>query len=195
VLEVDEERAIGEALWSPDGQWLIHRTSANVRGNGDILGRRGGSDGERVGLVASDFTELAPAFSPDGRWMAYTSNEPGQSEVFVVPFPNVSDARWAVSVGGGREPQWSRDGRELFYRAGNGDLVAVPVRTETVFASGTPTVLFSSSGYWSGTFHRQYDVTPDGGRFLFIRRVGASHQSRMILVQNFLEEVRRLVPS
>ena len=195
VLEVDEERAIGEALWSPDGQWLIHRTSANVRGSGDILGRRGGSEGERVELVASDFSELAPALSPDGGWMAYSSNEPGQNEIFVVPFPNVGDARWAVSVGGGREPLWSRDGRELFYLAGNGDLVAVPIRTETVFAAGTPTVLFSGSGYRISTFHRQYDVTPDGERFLFIRRVGANQQSRMILVQNFFEELRRVVPN
>jgi hypothetical protein len=124
--------------------------------------------------------------------MTYTSNEPGQNEIFVVPFPNVGDARWAVSAGGGSEPQWSRDGRELFYRGGNGDLVAVPVRTEPVFAAGTPTVLFSGSDYRSGTFHRQYDVTPDGERFLFIRRVGASQQSRMILVQNFFEELERL---
>jgi serine/threonine-protein kinase len=193
VLEVDEERAIGEALWSPDGRWLIHRTSANVRGSGDILGRRGGSEGERVELLASDFSELAPALSPDGRWMAYTSNEPGQNEIFVVPFPNVGDARWAVSVGGGNEPLWSRDGRELFYRAGNGDVVAVPVRTEPVFAAGTPSVLFSGSDYWSTTFHRQYDVTPDGERFLFMRRVGTGQQSKMILVQNFLEELKRRV--
>jgi serine/threonine-protein kinase len=195
VLEVDEERAIGEALWSPDGQWLIHRTSGNERGSGDILGRRGGSEGERVGLVASDFAELSPTFSPDGRWMAYSSNETGREEIFVVPFPNTSDARWAVSIGGGREPLWSRDGHELFYRAANADLVAVPVRTETVFAAGTPTVLFSSSGYRLSIFHRQYDVTPDGERFVFIRRLGATRESRLILVQNFSQELERRVPN
>jgi serine/threonine-protein kinase len=195
VLEVDEERAIGEALWSPDGQWLLHRTSTNVRGRGDILGRQGGSEGERVELVASDFSETSPALSPDGRWMAYASNETGRYEIFVVPFPNVGDARWAVSVGGGQEPLWSRDGRELFYRAANGDVVAVPVRTESTFSAGTPAVLFSGSGYQATNSHRQYDVTPDGERFLFLRRVGTSQESRLILVQSFLEELKRLVPN
>jgi serine/threonine-protein kinase len=195
VLEVDEERAVGEALWSPDGQWLIHRTSTNVRGRGDILGRRGGAEAERVGLVTSDFTELAPTLSPDGRWMAYTSNETGQNEIFVVPFPNTGDARWAVSVGGGTEPRWSRDGRELFYRSGQDDMVAVPVRTGPPFSAGAPTVLFSGSDYLRSPVHPQYDVTPDGERFLLLRRVGSSQESRLILVQNFFAELRRLAPN
>jgi serine/threonine-protein kinase len=70
--------------------------------------------------VASSFTELAPAVSPEGRWMAYSSTETGGTEVFAVPFPNAGDAKWLVSVGGGTEPLWSRDGRELFYRNGQG---------------------------------------------------------------------------
>ena len=90
VLELDEEWALAEGLWSPDGEWFVHRTSANELGAGDIVAHRRGGNTVPVPLVATDFTELAPAISPNGRWMAYSSNETGRTEIFVVPFPNAS---------------------------------------------------------------------------------------------------------
>jgi serine/threonine-protein kinase len=190
VLEVDDESAVAEPLWSPDGEWFIYRTSTNVRGAGDILGHRRGQDAQPVPLVATGFTELAPSFSPDGRWLAYSSTETGASEIFVVPFPNTRDAKWLVSVRGGTEPLWSRDGRELFYRNGQREMVAVRVETDRVFSVGPTSVLFSDADYRRVSARRQYDVAPDGQRFSMIRRVGGGTESRLILVQNFLAELR-----
>jgi serine/threonine-protein kinase len=190
VLEVDEESAVAEPLWSPDGAWFIYRTSTNEAGAGDILGQRRGQDAQAVPLVATGFTELVPAFSPDGRWLAYSSAETGRLEIFVVPFPNTGDAKWPVSLRGGSEPLWSRDGREIFYRNGQGEMVAVSVETTPAFSVGSTSVLFSDAGYRRASARRQYDVAPDGQRFLMIRRVGGETESRLILVQNVFAELR-----
>jgi serine/threonine-protein kinase len=185
VLEVDEERAVATALWSPDRAWFVYRTSTNETGRGDILGRR--LDGERktVPILATRFTETAPAISPNSRWMAYVSTESGLSEVVVVPFPNASESRWPVSVGGGTEPVWSRDGRELFYRNGKDELVSVRVETEGAFSIGTTSVLFAARDFLRWGTTPQYDVTRDG-RFIMIRPIGAGRPSRLILLRNVL---------
>jgi serine/threonine-protein kinase len=88
-------------------------------------------------------------------------------------------------VDGGSEPLWSPDGRELFYRRGR-ELMSVRVETERAFSAGAPTVLFSDPHYTGSGVHRQYDVTPDGQRFIMVRPVGAGRQSRLILVRNAL---------
>ena len=194
VLERDEEWALAEAAWSPDGEWLLHRTSTNVRGAGDILGQRRG-DPAPLPIVATAFTELAPAISPNGRWLAYSSNETGRTEIFVVPFPNTGDARWLVSVAGGTEPAWSRDGRELFYRSGQGEMVAVRVETDGAFSTGATDALFPDSDYRSQSTRRQYDVSQDGERFILIRSADTGHESQLILVQGFQEELERIGPS
>ena len=127
VLELDRERGVAEALWSPDGEWLVYRTSNGDPGAGDILALQPNQGAEPVALIATEFNEYVPTLSPDGRWLAYTSNETGSYEVYVVPFPNAGDARWAVSTSGGQSPVWSHSGRELFYRNGQGEMVAVQV--------------------------------------------------------------------
>jgi serine/threonine-protein kinase len=194
VLEMDLPWAIAETAWSPDGQWFVYRTSTNVRGAGDILGRRGGPGAPSIPLVASNFTELGPTISPNGRWMAYSSNETGQREVFVVPFPNTKEARWPVSVAGGSEPAWSRDGRELFYRNRRGYMVAVRVETESGFSTRETTTLFADTAFERRDVRRQYDVAPDGKRFIMVRPLSSRHERRLILVQNFFEELKRLAP-
>jgi serine/threonine-protein kinase len=193
VLEVDEERAVATALWSPDRAWFVYRTSTNDAGGGDILGRR--LDGERktVPILATRFTETGPAISPNSRWMAYVSTESGRNEVVVVPFPNASDSRWPVSVGGGVEPVWSRDGRELFYRNGKDELVSVRVETEGAFSMGTTSVLFAARDFLRWTTTAQYDVTRDG-RFIMIRPIGAGRPSRLILLRNVLGEIETAAP-
>jgi hypothetical protein len=95
----------------------------------------------------------------------------------------------AVSVGGGSEPSWSRSGRELFYRSGKGEMVSVRVETETAFSIGATTVLFSDKDYVRAGAHRQYDVTPDGQRFVMIRPVGTGREPRLVLVRNALDGV------
>ena len=92
-------------------------------------------------LLRERYNEFQPQISPDGRWMAYTSDESGKYEVYVRPFPEVDKGRWQVSTSGGDSPLWSPDGRELFYR--NGDAVmAVSVKTDPTFSLETPKTLF-----------------------------------------------------
>ena len=196
VLELDRERDIADARWSPDGEWLVYRISTFESGSPDILALRPGQDTVPVTLVATEFTEQAPTLSPDGRWLAYTSNETGTAEVYVVPFPNASDARWPVSTSGGGEPVWSRSGRELFYRNGQGDMVAVEVETEPTFSPERSTVLFSAVEFGRNVNnHPMYDVTPDGRRFIMIRQGGGDVRGSLILVQNFFEELKERVPN
>jgi Tol biopolymer transport system component len=194
VLERDEEWAIAEGLWSPDGAWLVHRTSTNERGAGDILAARPGSAEMPVPLAVTPFQELAPAISSDGRWLAYASLESGRHEVFVAPFPEAGTAKWQISVDGGTEPAWSRAGSELFYRNGRGDMVAVRLAADSSFRVGPASVLFSARAYLASSVHRQYDVAPDAARFLMVRPVGVGVERRLILVQNFAEELRARVP-
>jgi serine/threonine-protein kinase len=138
--------------------------------------------------------------SPDGRWLAYQSNESSQDEIYVRPFPSVADGRWPISTGGGSQPLWARNGRELFYRHGN-SLLSVPVETTTTFRAGTPTTLFEGA-YLSppvGLAGRTYDVSGDGQRFLMIKDAPAGDpnapSASIVVVLNWTEELKRLVPT
>ena len=120
-------------------------------------------------LIHTTFREFNAEISPDGRWVAYESNEDGQNQVHVRPFPKVDTGHWQISTSGGTRPLWARSGRELFYLDGNGVLTAVPVQTGgAMFSAGNPAKLFDTR-YYSGTAGRTYDVSPDGQRFLMIR--------------------------
>jgi serine/threonine-protein kinase len=156
------DRQVQEVEWTRDGKWLVMRTDNGNAGAGDLVGKRLQGDTTPVVLVASPFTELHPAVSPDGRWLAYTSNESGNNEVYVRPFPNTNDGRWQVSTAGGRAPRWSRDGKELFFVDRSFQLVSALVTTSPAFAVGTIRPLFSVTGYALDDFHTAYDVTPDG---------------------------------
>jgi eukaryotic-like serine/threonine-protein kinase len=123
-------------------------------------------------LIESRFDHCAPTFSPDGHWLAYVSEESGVPDVYVRPFPNVDSARVAVSVGGGVDPVWSRDGTELFFRGPHGEMFAVPVTIGRRFTHGAPKVLFTIPGMLQDQYHRAYDVTPDGKRFLMVQSGG-----------------------
>jgi Tol biopolymer transport system component len=191
VLEFSEKRNVYGARWSPDGKWLIYQTGASEPGLSDILGIRPGIDTAPVPLIATKFTEGAPALSPDGRWMAYTSNESGRYEIYVVPFPNTGAAKWAVSTHGGTEPQWSHSGKELFYRDGSSNLVAVAIGTTPTFSLGGSTALFSAAGFAFDEFGSVYAVSPDDRRFLMIRPVaGTGTPDNLIVVENWFEELK-----
>ncbi|MDA2937894.1 hypothetical protein MYX75_06490 [Acidobacteria bacterium AH-259-A15] len=125
--------------------------------------------------------------------MAYISDESGQFEVYVRPFPNVDDGRWQISRSGGRGPVWAPDGRELFYR--NGDAMMVVRIGSHPTTAGTPEVLFTGDYYSSR--RRRYDIHPDGKRFLMLKEGGVAGETRqeLILVQNWFQELKRLVPT
>ena len=147
-------------------------------------------------LVATPFTERDAKLSPDARWIAYESNASGPFEIYVRPFPAVDEGQWLISTGGGQRPLWSSDGRELFYLNGAA-LMAVPIQTESTFSYGNPEVLFEGQ-YYTGPAGRTYDVSPDGQRFLMIKDNAGiddtSAPAQIILVQNWFEELKRLVP-
>ena len=187
VMQVHEKRNLYNAGWSPDGKWLIFRTDVSSPGSGDILAIRPGIDTAPVPVVATRFTEMTPALSPNGRWLAYVSNETGEDEIYVVPFPNTGAGKWPISAGGGTEPLWSHRGSELFYRAGSGDLVAVEIHTQPRFSLGRSAALFPATGFTSSRFGPQYAVAPNDRRFLMIR---AGTPDKLIVVENWFEELR-----
>jgi serine/threonine-protein kinase len=189
VLQRRDSRAAYNPRWSPDVKWLIYHTDTEMPGSGDIVAIRPGSDTTGVPLVATKFTETSPAISPDGRWLAFSSNETGEFEAYVVPFPRTSGAKWAVSTHGGTEPEWSHSGRELFYRDAAKNLVAVEVGTHPIFSLGRSTVLFSCAAFYPYQSFR-YAVAPDDRRFLMVRPEAATAADRVIVVDNWFEELK-----
>jgi serine/threonine-protein kinase len=183
------EREIWEGEWSPDGQWLIYRTG--VPPTRDLFVKHVHPDSVGRTISASDaFQEVMPTLSPDGRLLAYQSDETGRYEVYVRPFPNIDDDKRPVSTDGGTEPKWSRDGSELFYKNLNRYLVAAKVNTRRGFSIARRVVLFSVRDYQAGDefcCHPTYDVSLDGERFLMIRRSGG--KSELIFVQNVFREL------
>jgi Tol biopolymer transport system component len=187
------DRPIQEVTWSPDGRWLAVRTDNGWHGAGDIVGVRAGGDTMPVTLVGGEFTELHPAISPDGRWIAYTSIESGANEVYVRPFPVTTEGRWQVSNGGGAQPRWSADGRELFFLNRQFQLVATQVRGTPAFEVAALRPLFDASGYTIDVFHQSYDVFPDGRGFVFLRQRGLGQNAvppQVVYVQNWFADLR-----
>jgi Tol biopolymer transport system component len=138
-----------------------------------------------LALADTPANEDQGQFSPDGRWVAYTSNESGLSEIYVIPFPPTPNGgRWMVSRGGGVQPRWRRDGRELFYISPDWTMMAVPVNSTPVFHAGTPQALFNTDMVDTGirTGPMRWDIAPDGKRFLIIsdKSQGASSLNVML---------------
>jgi len=192
-LVLDLPEPIYEAVWSRDGAWLIVRTGAATKR--DIWALRIGVDSVPTRLVSSAFDERAITLSPDARWLAYESDETGQNEIYVRPFPDVSGGKHVVSVGGGSRPLWSHSGREVFYvRESDAMLVAAQVRLSPTFVVTTRQDLFPVGGYALSANYTTYDVSADDSRFLMVRVVaGPSSGQRLILVENWLEELKAKV--
>jgi hypothetical protein len=184
------DRAVAEALWSADGRWLVLRTTIPSR---DILGFRPGTDTVPLPLIASPkFDERAATLSPDGRFIAYQSDESGRDEIYVRPFPRTEDGRWQVSTAGGEEPLWSRGGLEIFYRLASGEMMTVPIVTAPAFSSGAPRALFSTKGNARTPGNRSYDVTQDDQRFVMLRLVDDSISrppAQLVFVDNWFGEL------
>ena len=147
-------------------------------------------------FLNSRFDERYPEFSPDGRWIAYTSNETERDETYVLAFPGPS-LKCQVSTEGGSQPLWARNGRQLFYRRGNQVWVA-DVRTDNGFMADKPRLLFEKAGYYiSGNTVRDYDMSSDGRRFLMakLEQRKPTPVTEMILVQNWCGELKRLLPA
>jgi hypothetical protein len=186
-LLMDDELDLTEVLYSPDGEWLVYRRGL------DLFAQRVGSDEAPLALAAGEFAELQPAISPDGRWLAFATDEAGRDEVYVHPFPNTADARWQVSSDGGLEPVWAHSGRELFYRSLDEQLISVDVLPGSTFIAGDRRALFSVQPFASSVQSRFYDVAPDDERFVMARPVADEGLGQMVVVEHFLEELRRRI--
>ena len=202
-LLYDHESRIVEGFWSPDGEWLVLRGGAAgaAAGTRDILAMRPGVDEVAQPLLAEEYDERAPALSPDGRWLAYTSNETGSNEVFVRPFPDVNSGRWQISTDGGIMPVWAHSGRELFFVDRNSGLVTAEINTAAGFQVGGKQTLFTLPvGYHFTANNALFGVAPDDQRFLMARDYqdpsrGDVPVSPFVLVQNFTEELKSRVPN
>ena len=197
VLSID--RNLPEGFFSPDGQWLVFRAgSPSNTSNPDVYGLRVGVDTVGHPMAAGPHREMVPSLSPNGRWLAYASDETGSAEVYVRPFPNASEAKYQVSSDGGWNPVWSRDGRELFYPRfppdGRQQFVAVEIREGATFSTGSERILFEDPELYLS--NRSFDVSPEGERFIMLRKASRpAEDGRVILVQSFLRELERLLPN
>jgi Tol biopolymer transport system component len=178
---------------SPDGQ-LLAFVQVDPATGFDIWVLRL-TDRKAQPFLRTPYSETSPRFSPDGRWLAYISNESGRYEVYVQPYPGPG-GKWQISTEGGTEPAWNPNGRELFYRSGD-KMMAVDIATQLGFTVGKPRVLFA--GWYEATpaTFSNYDVTPDGQRFLMLKRneQEASAPTQINVVLNWFEELKHRVPT
>ena len=184
--------------FSPDGTTLVFEERGTAGGAGlGVLTLEG--DRTATLVINGESQERNAALSPDGRWVAYNANETGlrRRQVYVRPFPDVDSGRWQVSTDGGDWPVWNPAGGELFYRGPTG-MMALAFETEPTFAPGALTQLFEWNFVGGG--NRRMAVSPDGQRFLLLTNApdttgDEAAPSQLIVVQNWTEELKRLVPN
>lgn len=174
--------------WTPDGKTLLLAVFRSFRNQ--AIGSVTPPDTTVKILLDGNFAQLDPHVSPDGRWLAYQSDETGRFEVYVRPYPDVEAGRWLVSSAGGTSPRWGRDGRELFYYDGEA-LMRVPVGAGDTFAAGRPARLFTVKPF-GGRLGPDFEVTSDSQRFLFLipTATEAPRSTGLVLVQNWVQALR-----
>jgi serine/threonine-protein kinase len=203
--------AYGQApmSWSPDGQvlafidvdpttgrdiWTLQMGDTSP-GSGQVPSAASGKVRKAQPFLRTPSTESAPRFSPNGRWLAYSSDESGRFEIYVQPYPGPG-GKWQISPEGGTEPVWNPSGRELFYRSGD-KMMAVGVTTMPSFSVGKPKMLFEGPFELAPATFPNYDVSLDGQRFLMLepseQRQAALTQFNVVL--NWFEELKRRVPA
>ncbi len=191
--------AFDEGAISPDGRWILLRSGASsaAAGGRDIFAVETGVDSVPRPFLPSPYDEEAIAISPDGRALAYQSDETGRNEVFVRRFPDVEAGKLQISEAGGTGALWSRDGRELYYRNANADMIAVRVTVGTTLRAGEPRVLFripADVAVVDSHWYTPWDVASDG-RFIMVRSIAGLSQveSPLIVIENWFEELKAKV--
>ncbi len=184
-----------DVSWSPDGRVL-----AFWKGGGDATGNdiwMLPMEGERKPepFLETPFNELSAAFSPDGRWIAYHSDESGRHEVYARAYPGPG-GKWQISTHGGLHAVWSPDGHEIFYRTDDKKVMVVPLQLTPELSAGKPKMLFEDRFAWWGFTDRNYDITPDGQRFVMVEDAEEeSAPTEIVVVLKWFEELKRLVPT
>jgi Tol biopolymer transport system component len=188
-LLVRREHLLAPYGFSPDGKRFVFREDFPETGH-DLMMLSLENNRAVTPLLQTGANELNAEISPDGRWLAYESDESVLREVYVRPFPDVTTGRWQVSAAGGRMPRWAKSGQELFFIAPNGALMASAVDTTGAFSSGAPIRVFEHVNYIGGaaSLGRTYDVSPDGRRFLMIKPDGLPPNLTVVL--NWSDELK-----
>jgi len=171
--------------WSRDGKYLLFRLD-------DDLSYLSLADGKIHPMLSGRGSVRNAQFSPDGKWFAYSSNETGNWEIYVSPFPNPT-SRWQVSRAGGEEPRWRRDGKELFFLTPDHHLMAVPVNSSTTFEAGAPITLFQvhSRQPISALDFFSYDVSADGQKFFIDTKIDDPQTTPPSIILNWAAELQR----
>jgi serine/threonine-protein kinase len=181
--------------WTLDGRTLLLEIN-DTAAPSDVAALDVDGDRTLKPLLISPFSEYSAQLSPDGRWLAYVSNESGSAQVFVRAYPSL-EGKWQVSIDGGAQPRWSPRGDELFYRGG-GALMGVRVRSGPTFVADSPVKLFEERYHVKGAGHIGYDIAQDG-RFLFVKdlmnEARDSDTPPLVVVLNWFEELRRVLPN
>ncbi|HWC65296.1 MAG TPA: protein kinase, partial [Thermoanaerobaculia bacterium] len=173
--------------WTADGSRIGFQTfNAKTSNRTGDLWTFSFADQKATPYLETDFNEGEPAFSPDGKWIAYVSNESGKNEIYVRTFPDTG-GKWQISTAGGEDPVWSRDGTEIFYDVGT-RLMSVPVKTSPAYEAGTPQLLFEAR--FRADNGVQYDVSADGKKFLVDQDLTQAADAPITLVQNWLARKR-----
>jgi Tol biopolymer transport system component len=196
IEQLLEGSNISPFSWTADG-WIVFAELPEGGGSRDIGMFELEGSRERVMLLTSEFSEARHAVSPDGRWLAYESDEGGSLDIYVRPFPDVESGKWQVSSGGGQEPKWTEDGRTLIW-AGSDSMMAVQLLDGTAFANTPQAPLLDRNPYLlPGGLPRRYGITPDGERFLLTKAVQNDSETglvQIVVVENWIEELKERVP-
>jgi serine/threonine protein kinase/Tol biopolymer transport system component len=180
--------------WSRDGKYLLYAV-ANPKTGADLFALPVTGEKKPIPVVATEAAEDQGQFSPDSRWVAYKSDAGGRNEIYVRPFPPTENGgQWKVSNAGGAQPRWNSSGKELFYIAPDGKLMAAEVSTVGgTFKSGTPQPLFDSQVFGGGNTAGaiRWDLTPDGKKFLIITQVTEATSSPMTVILNWPALLKR----
>jgi len=179
--------AVAPQSWTADGRYMT--ITSSDRNGPNIVVLPLGEETEPIPFLETPFAEIQSNFSPDGKWIAYGSDESGTVEVYVRPFPGPG-GRWQISIDGGHEPKWTADGRRIFFRSGR-QLLAVEVDTREGFRVSRPRVLLDGLHPYSGT-DQVYTLAPDGESAIFVEPVDSgSSPERITVVVNWLDELSR----
>jgi serine/threonine-protein kinase len=191
------------AAWRPDGKVMAFE-QANPETNDDVMTlsmegdeKSGWKPGDPAPFVNSGFYEGEPAFSPDGRWLAHPSNESGRFEVYVRPFPGPG-SKWQISTGGGVNPEWSPNGKELFYKTVDGKIMVVTYRVSGDSFHAEAPQLWSSGQLTSIRDSHNFTLHPDGKRFAVLTALDTEktpEANKINIVLNWLEDLKRRVPT
>jgi Tol biopolymer transport system component len=180
--------------WSPDGKMLVFHQNYHPATGWDVLVLQVEGEPRQWPLLNTSSDEYQPALSPDGRWLAYVSNESDRNDIYVTTFPTAS-AKWPISTGGGIQPVWAPSGKELFYRNGN-EMMVVGIATSPTFTPTNPTLLFKGNYHQGAIYGRNYDIAPDGRRFVMLKELDPESVPQNInIILNWFEELKRLVPT